>query len=156
MKYFIVQNTQYFKNRIRLITIFIIFAKKIVMQSIVRTIPPITRSRADRDARKHFLIEKLKEENRFWSYAPGFADSDVPDDIIIEKTLVYLDLDEIRMLFELYGKQKVKHVWLERLVPQGDYLYSLNRFFAWFYFRVKKPDMYVKSMETRILNRRLK
>ena len=126
------------------------------MQSIVRTIPPITRSRADRDARKHFLIEKLKEENRFWSYAPGFADSDVPDDIIIEKTLVYLDLDEIRMLFELYGKQKVKHVWLERLVPQGDYLYSLNRFFAWFYFRVKKPDMYVKSMETRILNRRLK
>lgn len=126
------------------------------MQSIVRTIPPITRSRADRDARKHFLIEKLKEENRFWSYAPGFADSDVPDDILIEKTLVYLDLDEIRMLFELYGKQKVKHVWLERLVPQGDYLYSLNRFFAWFYFRVKKPDMYVKSMETRILNRRLK
>ncbi|MBO7597826.1 MAG: hypothetical protein J6T70_12365 [Bacteroidales bacterium] len=102
------------------------------------------------------MIEKLKEENRFWSYAPGFADSDVPDDIIIEKTLVYLDLDEIRMLFELYGKQKVKHVWLERLVPQGDYLYSLNRFFAWFYFRVKKPDMYVKSMETRILNRRLK
>jgi len=126
------------------------------MQSIVRTIPPITRSRADRDARKHFLIEKLKEENRFWCYAPGFADSDVPDDILIEKTLVYLDLDEIRMLFELYGKQKVKHVWLERLVPQGDYLYSLNRFFAWFYFRVKKPDMYVKSMETRILNRRLK
>ena len=125
------------------------------MQSIVRTIPPITRSRADRDARKHFLIEKLKEENRFWSYAPGFADSDVPDDILIEKTLVYLDLDEIRMLFELYGKQKVKHVWLERLVPQGDYLYSLNRFFAWFYFRVKKPDMYIKSMETRVLNRRL-
>ena len=125
------------------------------MQSIVRTIPPITRSRADRDARKHFLIEKLKEENRFWSYAPGFADSDVPDDILIEKTLIYLDLDEIKVLFELYGKQKVKRVWLERLVPQGDYLYTLNRFFAWFYFRVKKPDMYVKSMETRILNRRM-
>ena len=72
-----------------------------------------------------------------------------------KKTLVYLDLDEIKVLFELYGKQKVKRVWLERLVPQGDYLYTLNRFFAWFYFRVKKPEMYVKSMETRILNRRM-
>ena len=72
-----------------------------------------------------------------------------------KKTLVYLDLDEIKVLFELYGKQKVKRVWLERLVPQGEYLHTLNRFFAWFYFRVKKPDMYIKSMETRILNRRM-
>ena len=120
-----------------------------------RDIPPQIRSYADRAARRHFLIEKLKEENRFWSYAPGFADCDVPDEIIIEKTLVYLDLDEIKVLFELYGKQKVKRVWLERLVPQGEYLHTLNRFFAWFYFRVKKPDMYIKSMETRILNRRM-
>ena len=120
-----------------------------------RDIPPQIRSYADRAARRHFLIEKLKEENRFWSYAPGFADSDVPDEIIIEKTLVYLDLDGIKVLFELYGKQKVKRVWLERLVPQGEYLHTLNRFFAWFYFRVKKPDMYIKSMETRILNRRM-
>ena len=120
-----------------------------------RDIPPRIRSYADRAARRHFLIEKLREENRFWSYAPGFADSDVPDEIIIEKTLVYLDLDEIKVLFELYGKQKVKRVWLERLVPQGEYLHTLNRFFAWFYFRVKKPDMYIKSMETRILNRRM-
>ena len=120
-----------------------------------RDIPPQIRSYADRAARRHFLIEKLKEENRFWSYAPGFADSDVPDEIIIEKTLVYLDLDEIKVLFELYGKQKVKRVWLERLVPQGEYLHTLNRFFAWFYFCVKKPDMYIKSMETRILNRRM-
>ena len=120
-----------------------------------RDIPPQIRSYADRAARRHFLIEKLKEENRFWSYAPGFKDSDVPDEILIEKTLVYLDLDEIKVLFELYGKQKVKRVWLERLVPQGEYLHTLNRFFAWFYFRVKKPDMYIKSMETRILNRRM-
>jgi hypothetical protein len=125
------------------------------MLALQRDIPPQIRSYADRAARRHFLIEKLKEENRFWSYAPGFADSDVPDEIIIEKTLVYLDLDEIKVLFELYGKQKVKRVWLERLVPQGEYLHTLNRFFAWFYFRVKKPDMYIKSMETRILNRRM-
>jgi hypothetical protein len=125
------------------------------MLALQRDIPPQIRSHADRAARRHFLIEKLKEENRFWSYASGFKDSDVPDEILIEKTLVYLDLDEIKVLFELYGKQKVKRVWLERLVPQGEYLYTLNRFFAWYYFRVKKPDMYIKSMETRILNRRM-
>ena len=119
-------------------------------------IPPYIHSTAQKAAHRHFLIEKLREEKCFWSYAPDFAESDVPDEIIIEKTLVYLDLDEIKALFELYGKQKVKRVWLERLVPQGDYLYTLNRFFAWFYFKVKQPDKYVKSMETRILNRRIK
>lgn len=126
------------------------------MLNLSRHIPPKIRSMAAKNTRRHFLIDKLKEEKCFWSYASGFADCDVPDEIIIEKTLVYLDLDEIKVLFELYGKQMVKRVWLERLVPQGDYLYSLNRFFAWFYFRVKKPDMYIKSMETRVLNRRLK
>lgn len=119
-------------------------------------IPPYIHSTAEKAAHRHFLIGKLREEKCFWSYAPDFAESDVPDEIIIEKTLVYLDLDEIKALFELYGKQKVKRVWLERLVPQGDYLYTLNRFFAWYYFKVKQPDTYVKSMETRILNRRMK
>lgn len=119
-------------------------------------IPRYIHSRAAKAAHRHSLIEKLREEKCFWSYATDFAESDVPDDIIIEKTLIYLDLDEIKALFELYGKQKVKRIWLERLVPQGDYLYTLNRFFAWFYFKAKHPDTYIKSMETRILNRRIK
>jgi len=44
-------------------------------------------------------------------------------------------------------------VWLDYLVPQAEYLYTLNRFFAWYYFKAKKPDAYIKSMATRHLNK---
>ena len=105
---------------------------------------------------KEELSEKLKQEHCFWSYS---ADSvnDIPDDILIEKTLVYLDIDEINSLFLLYPFKKIKQVWLELMVPQGDYMYTLNRFLAWYYFHVyfhvKQPDKYIKSMSTRHFNK---
>lgn len=69
---------------------------------------------------------------------------------------MYLDLPEIDAHFRLFSFRKVKKVWLEHMVPQGDYLYTLNRFLAWYYFHIKRPDTYLKSMETRHLNRLLK
>ena len=47
------------------------------------------------------LISKLKEEHCFWSYDEQSV-IDVPDDILIEKTLVYLDIPEIDALFSLF------------------------------------------------------
>lgn len=98
------------------------------------------------------LISKLKEEHCFWSYDEQSV-IDVPDDILIEKTLVYLDIPEIDALFSLFPYKKIKKVWLEHLIPQGDYLYTLNRFFAWYYFHAKQPDQYIKSMATRYFNK---
>lgn len=98
------------------------------------------------------LVRKLKDEHCFWSYAEDSV-KNIPDEILIEKTLVYLDLDEIDSLFHLFPYKKIKKVWLEQLVPQGDYLYSLNRFFAWYYFHAKRPDQYIKSMATRHYNK---
>lgn len=98
------------------------------------------------------IIQKLKAANCFWSYSNDSV-KDIPDDILIEKTLMYLDLPEIDTIFQLYPYKKIKKVWLEHLVPQGDYLYTLNRFFAWYYFRVKRPDQYLKSMTTRHYNK---
>lgn len=98
------------------------------------------------------LIAKLKDEHCFWSYDEQSV-KDVPDDILIEKTMIYLDLPEIDALFSLFPFKKVKEVWLQHLVPQGDYLYTLNRFFAWYYFHAKRPDQYVKSMATRHFNK---
>lgn len=100
----------------------------------------------------HNLIQKLKAENCFWSFSENSI-KDVPDDILIEKTLVYLDLPEIDSLFQLFSFKKIKRVWLEQLVPQGEYLYSLNRFLAWYYFHVKRPDQYLKAMTTRHFNK---
>jgi hypothetical protein len=101
---------------------------------------------------KSELLAKLKQEHSFWSFNEASIDH-LPDDILIEKTLLYLDLEEINQLFQLYSFKRIKQVWLAYLVPQGDYLYTLNRFLAWYYFKIKKPDAYLKSMVTRHLHK---
>ena len=97
------------------------------------------------------LLAKLKQEHCFWSYAVEDI-SNIPDDILIEKTLLHLDLEDIDQLFKIYSLRKIKRVWLDYLIPQEEYLYTLNRFFAWYYFKVKNPDRYIKSMITRYYN----
>ena len=92
------------------------------------------------DVIKQELLSKLKQEHCFWSYNEDSI-KDIPDDMLIEKTLLHLDLEEINQLF------------LDYLIPQEEYLYTLNRFFAWYYFKAKKPDAYIKSMATRRLNK---
>lgn len=100
---------------------------------------------------KSQLLAKLKHEHCFWSYAENSI-SNIPDDILIEKTLLHLDLEDIDQLFKIYSFRKIKRVWLDYLIPQEEYLYTLNRFFAWYYFKVKHPDRYIKSMITRHYN----
>ena len=101
---------------------------------------------------KSELLAKLKQEHCFWSFKEE-AISDISDDMLIEKTLLYLDLEDIEQLFQIYSFSKVKQVWLEHLVPQEEYLHTLNRFLAWYYFKAKSPDTYIKSMATRYHNR---
>lgn len=102
---------------------------------------------------KHLLLEKLKEENAFWSYAEESVTADnVDDDHLIAMTLRYLDLPEIKQIFSIFSYKKIKDAWRRLLVPEGEYLYTLNRFFAWYYFRAKNPDAYLKSLETRRIN----
>ena len=98
------------------------------------------------------LLRKLEAANCFWSYDAASWDK-ATDEQLIEKTLLYLDLPEIRQLLTLYAPQRVKQVWLHRMVPQGEYLYTLNRFLAWYYFHVKNPDQYLKAQETRYWKR---
>lgn len=105
------------------------------------------------DDLRAYLVKELKDNNAFWSYS-DVENSIVDDDTLIEKTLRYLDLDEIKILFEMFNEKDIKRVWLERLVPQGDYLYSLNKFIAWYYFKAKRPGQYVKTMETKYINKR--
>lgn len=102
---------------------------------------------------KSYLLEMLKREGAYWSYnKAGIIIETLSDDDLIADTLRYLDLDEIKLLFDIYPKSKIKTAWKEKLVPEGEYLYTLNRFFAWYYFDAKKPDAYLKNLETRHLN----
>lgn len=101
---------------------------------------------------KSDLISKLKQEHSFWSYDESCIDS-ISDDILIEKALIHLDLTDINQLFKIYSLNKVKKVWRDHLIPQEEYLHTLNRFLAWFYFKIKDPDRYLKSMTTRYYNK---
>lgn len=102
---------------------------------------------------KSELLLKLKEEYAFWSYKPeAITPENMRDDQLIALTMRYLDLDEIKQLFSIFSYNKIKEAWKRLLVPEGEYLYTLNRFFAWYYFKAKKPDAYLKSLQTRHLN----
>ena len=104
--------------------------------------------------KKTYLLERLKQENCLWSYDVD-AISRIPDDLLIELVLIHLDLEEINLLFEIFPYQKIKTAWLEQVVAQGERYFTLNKFLAWYYFKMKRPGAYVRAMETKILNKRL-
>lgn len=100
------------------------------------------------------LFNQLEKEHAFWSYEPGSVNiSMIDDNQLIALTMRYLDIPEIKQLFSLFSYRKIKKAWQRILVPEGDYLYTLNRFFAWYYFDAKNPDAYLKSLQTRHFNR---
>ncbi len=99
------------------------------------------------------LLKQLKAENAFWSYTPASVSLDsIEDSQLIALTMRYLDLEEIKILFRIFPFKKIKEAWKNILVPEGEYLYTLNRFFAWYYFKAKNPDAYLKMLQTRHLN----
>lgn len=104
--------------------------------------------------KRTYLINKLKNSHCLWSYDNEAID-DIPDDMLVELVMIHLDIDEINLLFQIFPYKKVKQLWLENVVVQGERYYTLNYFFAWYYFHAKSPRAYVKSMSTRILNKRL-
>ncbi|MDE7438709.1 MAG: hypothetical protein K2M93_09530 [Muribaculaceae bacterium] len=102
---------------------------------------------------KENLLSKLKGEKAFWSYdQDSITISNIQDDELIAQTMRYLDLPEIKQLFGIFSFRKIKKAWISRLIPEGKYLETLNRFFAWYYFKAKNPDSYIKSLYTRHLN----
>lgn len=103
------------------------------------------------DVRKQ-LFRKLKKENCFWSYDVSKMKS-ISDEALIEHVLLYLDIEDIDKLFPLFGYMKVKRVWLDRVAPLGPKFRQYNILYAWYYFGAKRPEAYVKSIETRHVNR---
>jgi hypothetical protein len=103
------------------------------------------------NTRKEILYKKLIAKNCFWSFNTP-QNSEIPDDILIEKSLIYLDIDDINQLFKIYSPRKIKKVWRERLIIQGDYYRRLNRLLAWMYFDIKNPDQYIHKNIRQHLN----
>ena len=96
---------------------------------------------------RQILFEKLSKKNAFWSYMDV---KEIKDDLIIEKVMLMLDIDDINFLFKIYDKGFVRKVWEERILRQEPYYHGLNRFFAWFYFGIENPDEYINNRKSNL------
>lgn len=101
---------------------------------------------ADKLQLKRKLIEKLFEVSAFWSYS-NLSEEQVPDEELIEKVFVHLDMPEIALLFKIYSREYIRKVWRNQLAIQGDYLFNLNVMIALYYFNIRKPEEYLHRIE---------
>lgn len=104
----------------------------------------------DKKTRKEKLLKKLIKENIFWSYDTAAA-SDIPDSILIEYTLIYADVEEIKELFLIFNKEKIKRVWENIIIPDNRFL-RLNYYLGKFFFNIEDVKNYIK--EKSIINSR--
>jgi len=95
---------------------------------------------------REFLFEKLQQAHAFWSY-DNVSRSNLPDELLIEKVFVHLDMDDISKLFELFPKNYIQKVWRENMAVQGEYLFDLNVMIALVFFHIKKPEAYLHRQE---------
>jgi hypothetical protein len=96
-------------------------------------------------ALKSKLIKRLLDNKVFWSYElPDI--SVLPDEVLIEKVLLHLDIEEVTDLFSLYPASKIKKVWMDMMLVQEPLYHAANRLYAFLYFRVKNPDPYIERL----------
>jgi hypothetical protein len=97
----------------------------------------------DKNKRKEKLLKKLINENVFWSYDTAAA-SDISDSILIEHTLIYSDVEEIKELFLIFSPEKIKKVWENKIIPDNRCL-RLNYYLAKFFFNIRDVQTYIKE-----------
>jgi len=76
----------------------------------------------------------------YWSY----AETPLKDSIVIEHTLKYADVDQIRLILKKYGKDKCQQVWERTLIPD-ERLKKLNHFLAKFIFKISYDNDVINS-----------
>jgi hypothetical protein len=96
------------------------------------------------------LADKLISNKVFWSYADVKAD-DISDEILIEKVLIYLDIEDINALFVIYPYKIIREIWRKEIVIQEPLYHSLNLLLAFLYFHIKSPEKYIQKISHRHL-----
>jgi hypothetical protein len=106
----------------------------------------------DKERSKNDLLHTLKKMNAFWSYnVSDVSEETVSDDMFIEKSLIHLDIADLKKLFFLFPYKKIKEVWKNQLCIQEPYYHGLNTMLAYLYFDIKNPDRYLKTISNRNL-----
>jgi len=88
------------------------------------------------------LYRKLRREGLFWSYNRNIEY--IGDELLIEHTLLYAEIDDMSKLFELFDFETIKSVWNKRIVPDERH-YGLNYYLAMIWFDISNPVDYLKT-----------
>ncbi len=94
------------------------------------------------------LVNRLHQENAFWSYEKSEV-MQIPDDVLISKVLLHLDIDDIKNLFKLYPKIKIQKVWKDTMLSQEPLYHGLNRLYSFLLFNIKNPDRYIQEYKNK-------
>ncbi|MEN8156977.1 MAG: recombinase family protein [Bacteroidota bacterium] len=96
------------------------------------------------------LFNKLVESKAFWSYSNVNYEG-ISDEMLIQKVMINLDINDIKKLFILYNKNQVRKVWKDKLVMQDPHYRSLNLLIAKLFFDIQKPEAYIKRQKREYL-----
>jgi len=115
------------------------------------TAPVISYVNKDNGKIRKELFNKLVESKAFWSY-PKVSYGTIPDEILIQKVMEELDINEINKLFIIYNKDYIRKVWKNQMVSQDPYYRSLNILLAKLFFKIKKPEEYIRKVQKEFQN----
>lgn len=85
--------------------------------------------------KKKALTQYLDDMGALWSYRIGL-DTILSDRELIVKSLTYLELEEMDLLFDIFPYETVRDVWIEEMLP-SEYDTILNKILAYLVFDVK-------------------
>ena len=89
------------------------------------------------------FVKELQVQGIFWSYDKNTV---LPDEIVIEHTLLYADIPFLNDLFVFFDKQIIQNVWEKRILTDLRYP-QLNYFLAVLYFEIKNPKKFIKQKQ---------
>lgn len=79
------------------------------------------------------LVDYLNSKGRFWEFCNKASD-DLPKEEIIQKALLFLELEDIPQLFDLFGYEKCKNVFENTIKNKGKYYNKISFLLESFYF----------------------
>ena len=74
---------------------------------------------------KNDLVAYLNRKGKFWEFC-NKAPEDIADEIIISKSLLYLEYEDIPQLFDIFGKDVCWAVFRDKIKSQGSYYSKIS------------------------------
>ena len=96
------------------------------------------------------LEKKLIVRNAFWSYDKSSIVL-MPDDVLIEKVLLHLDIEDVQALFYLFPKKEIKKVWQDVVLPRDPLYRNINKLYAFMFFNIEHPDRYIRYYKNKYI-----